>query len=103
MNREPKAVHGDLVCFSTRLTAFKCLDSVAALGEYLNMVKNDAALGKGEQTRNQIFESALKLFRDKGFDSTTMQDIAAHAHVVKSEYKQSRSVCARRHLREVLT
>ncbi len=48
------------------------------------MVKNDPSTDKGEQTRNQIFESALDLFREKGFDSTTMQDIAAHAGVVKS-------------------
>ena len=51
---------------------------------YLNMVKNDPATDKGEQTRNEIFESALALFREKGFDSTTMQEIAAHARVVKS-------------------
>ncbi len=48
------------------------------------MVKNDPLTDKGEQTRNQIFESALELFRKRGFDSTTMQDIAAHAHAVKS-------------------
>jgi AcrR family transcriptional regulator len=48
------------------------------------MVKTDPATGKGEQTRTQILESALELFRKKGFDSTTMQDIAAHAQVVKS-------------------
>jgi AcrR family transcriptional regulator len=48
------------------------------------MVKNDPTTDKGEQTRTQIFESALKLFREKGFDCTTMQDIAAHAQVVKS-------------------
>ncbi len=51
---------------------------------YLNMVKNDLATDKGGQTRRQIFESALELFREKGFDSTTMQEIAAHARVVKS-------------------
>jgi AcrR family transcriptional regulator len=48
------------------------------------MVKNDPTTDKGEQTRNQIFESALELFRKKGFDATTMQDVAAHAQVVKS-------------------
>src|SRR5260370_7717301 len=48
------------------------------------MVKNDPTTGKGEQTRSHIFESALELFPEKGFDSTTMQDIAAHAQVVKS-------------------
>jgi AcrR family transcriptional regulator len=52
--------------------------------DYLNMVKNDPATDKGEQTRSQIFESALELFREQGFDSTTMQEIAAHACVVKS-------------------
>jgi AcrR family transcriptional regulator len=48
------------------------------------MVKTDPTTDKGEQTRNQIFESALELFRKKGFDATTMQEIAAHAGVVKS-------------------
>ena len=50
----------------------------------LTMVKNDPATDKGEQTRRQIFESALQLFRERGFDSTTMQEIAKHAMVVKS-------------------
>jgi AcrR family transcriptional regulator len=36
---------------------------------------------KGELTRNTILESALQLFRDKGFDATTMRDIGAHAKV----------------------
>jgi AcrR family transcriptional regulator len=53
-------------------------------GHYLNMVKNDPTTGKGEQTRNHIFESALELFRERGFDSATMQDVAAHAQVAKS-------------------
>src|SRR6201996_7247952 len=48
------------------------------------MVKNDPATGKGEQTRGQIFASALQLFRERGFDSTTMKEIAEHAMVVKS-------------------
>jgi AcrR family transcriptional regulator len=48
------------------------------------MVKTDPATDKGEQTRRQIFESALQLFRERGFDSTTMQEIAKHAMVVKS-------------------
>jgi len=48
------------------------------------MVKNDPATDKGEQTRRQIFECALALFRENGFDSTTMQMIAARAQVVKS-------------------
>jgi AcrR family transcriptional regulator len=36
---------------------------------------------KGEHTRHAIFESALRLFREKGFDATTMRDIAAQANV----------------------
>src|ERR1700680_2147627 len=37
--------------------------------------------GKGELTRNTILESALQLFRDKGFDATTMRDVANQAGV----------------------
>lgn len=48
------------------------------------MVKSDPATDKGAQTRNIIFESALELFREQGFDSTTMQEIAKRAAVVKS-------------------
>ena len=48
------------------------------------MVKNELATDKGEQTRKQIFSSALELFRERGFDATTMQAIASHAGVVKS-------------------
>jgi AcrR family transcriptional regulator len=48
------------------------------------MVKNEPTTDKGEQTRRQIFESALELFREQGFDSTTMQEVAKRAAVVKS-------------------
>jgi AcrR family transcriptional regulator len=48
------------------------------------MVKSDPTTDKGKQTRTQIFKSALQLFRERGFDSTTMQEIAKHAMVVKS-------------------
>jgi AcrR family transcriptional regulator len=48
------------------------------------MVKIDPTTDKGEQTRRQIFNSALELFREQGFDATTMQQIATHAEVVKS-------------------
>src|SRR6185369_5223201 len=34
---------------------------------------------KGEQTREHVRETALRLFREKGFDATTMRDIAAAA------------------------
>jgi len=91
------------------------LDLRAQVDHYLNMVKNDPTTGKGEQTRNHIFECALELFREKGFDSTTVQDIAVHAKVVKSAayyyfpskeaiiqaYKPNRSVSAKKYLRKV--
>ncbi|HEY1576854.1 MAG TPA: TetR/AcrR family transcriptional regulator [Terracidiphilus sp.] len=48
------------------------------------MVKSDPSTGKGEQTRQHIFETALKLFRENGFDATTMQQVAERAEVVKS-------------------
>jgi AcrR family transcriptional regulator len=48
------------------------------------MVKTDPSTDKGEQTRRHIFECALELFREKGFDSTTMQEISTRAEVVKS-------------------
>ncbi len=39
---------------------------------------------KGEETRRAIFGAALELFREKGFEATTMQEVAARAGVVKS-------------------
>lgn len=36
---------------------------------------------RAEDTRRRIYESALKLFREKGFEQTTMRDIAASAKV----------------------
>ena len=36
---------------------------------------------KAEETRERIVDAALKLFRDQGFDQTTMRDIAAEADV----------------------
>lgn len=48
------------------------------------MFKNEPPTAKGEQTRTAIFETALELFRDRGFDSTTMQDIADAAGIAKS-------------------
>lgn len=50
------------------------------------MFKNEqtASTSKGEQTRELIFATALELFRDRGFDATTMQDVAAAARVAKS-------------------
>lgn len=50
----------------------------------MTMFKNEPTTSKGEQTRRHIFECALALFREKGFDATTMQDVAERAEVVKS-------------------
>src|SRR5215471_6334283 len=36
---------------------------------------------RAEETRRRIYEAALKLFREKGFEQTTMRDIAAKADV----------------------
>ena len=35
--------------------------------------------GKGEATRQHVLETALKLFRRRGFERTTMRDIAERA------------------------
>src|SRR5207237_4793311 len=36
---------------------------------------------KAEETRERILDAALRLFRKRGFDQTTMRDIAAEAEV----------------------
>jgi AcrR family transcriptional regulator len=36
---------------------------------------------RAEETRRKIYEAAMELFREKGFDETTMRDIAAKAGV----------------------
>jgi AcrR family transcriptional regulator len=67
------------------LTAFKnLLTCKATLVQDLTMVKSEPSTGKGEQTRHHIFECALALFREKGFDATTMQQVANRARVAKS-------------------
>lgn len=48
------------------------------------MFKTEPVTTKGEQTRQHIFERALELFREKGFEATTMQDVASRADVAKS-------------------
>jgi AcrR family transcriptional regulator len=72
------------------LTMFKnSIDCGRSAGQYLTMFKMEAvgslpSTTKGEETRRRIFECALELFRENGFDATTMQDVAARAEVVKS-------------------
>src|ERR1700760_1724538 len=51
---------------------------------FLTMVKNSPVTTKGEQTREFIYETALELFRENGFDATTMQNVAVRANVAKS-------------------
>ncbi len=50
----------------------------------------DVAVGrrerKKEETRRRIYEAAFKLFNDKGFDATTVDDIAALADVAKGTF-----------------
>jgi AcrR family transcriptional regulator len=45
----------------------------------LNMFKSGADEPKSKQTRALLFETALKLFRKRGFEATTMRDIASEA------------------------
>jgi len=45
--------------------------------------RGEPVTSKGEQTRRQIFEHALDLFREKGFEATTMVDVADRAGVAK--------------------
>ncbi|HEX7833048.1 MAG TPA: TetR family transcriptional regulator [Thermoanaerobaculia bacterium] len=39
------------------------------------------ATPKAEETRNRILDAALRLFRERGFEQTTMRDVAAAAGV----------------------
>ena len=43
--------------------------------------REQLATAKAEETRERIVDAALRLFREKGFDETTMRDIAAAANV----------------------
>ena len=39
------------------------------------------ATAKAEETRNRILDAALRLFRERGFEQTTMREVAAEAEV----------------------
>lgn len=41
---------------------------------------------RGERTRRQLIESALELFADRGYDATTVGDIAARAGVAERSF-----------------
>jgi AcrR family transcriptional regulator len=60
------------------------LDGALGPPHNLTMFKNEPATDKGEQTRRHILECALGLFRENGFDATTMQQVADRADVAKS-------------------
>ncbi len=48
---------------------------------YASSTKSPAAFTKAEETRSRILTAALDLFRQQGFDQTTMREIAAEAGV----------------------
>jgi len=45
------------------------------------VARREVTTSKAEETRERIVDAALTLFREKGFDQTTMRDIAASAGV----------------------
>lgn len=45
------------------------------------MTRQPLATLKAEETRERILDAALRLFREKGFDETTMRDVATAAGV----------------------
>lgn len=63
------------------------LDKEVGFRHYLNMFNTtapgsqDARKSAGERTKELIFEKALELFREQGFEVTTMRDIARAAKV----------------------
>jgi AcrR family transcriptional regulator len=46
------------------------------LDYYSNMFKQEIARGKSKETRASILSHAIRLFRERGFDATTMRDVA---------------------------
>jgi AcrR family transcriptional regulator len=44
-------------------------------------MRRGTATAKAEETRDRILDAALRLFRERGFDETTMRDVATEAGV----------------------
>jgi AcrR family transcriptional regulator len=64
------------------LNVFNYLLDSRRPGRYeLNVFNSAPTTDKGEQTRSAIFDAALQSFREKGFEPTTMRDIASAANV----------------------
>jgi AcrR family transcriptional regulator len=64
------------------LNTFKILlDDKAFTGYYSNMFRQEIARGNSKQTRGSILGHAIRRFREKGFDATTMRDVADAADV----------------------
>lgn len=57
------------------------LDKMDSFVYYLNMFKQEIARGHSKETRATILGQAIRHFREKGFDATTMRDVADAADV----------------------
>src|SRR5215470_13925924 len=57
-----------------------CLDYARLLAMTISTLK-PRITQRAEDTRRKIYEAAMELFREKGFEETTMRDIAAKAGV----------------------
>ena len=57
------------------------LDKTPAISYYLNMFNKRATRAKSKETRSTILNHAIGRFREKGFDATTMRDVAEAADV----------------------
>src|SRR5215470_15246178 len=57
-----------------------CLDYARLLAMTISTLK-PRITQRAEDTRKKIYEAAMELFREKGFEETTMRDIAAKAGV----------------------
>ena len=47
----------------------------------MNLTSKNRTTPRAEDTRRKIYDAAMELFREKGFEQTTMRDIAAKAGV----------------------